>query len=315
MLEEFVPQQYILVKKNPKFYDAENWKLGGIKWVQTLAGPTQTTGLLSGALDFTKVPAGDLAQVQSDTKYSTQTVVSEQDYAALNMCTTKSPLDDERVRRAISLAIDREQLSELWQNGLAEPQLGYFLDGSPKAFPGADEIVKYDPEEAKKLLAEAGATDITIPFYFTTGYVTASTVEVIQAQLAKVGIKLQVTDTPDSVNEFIVPKKPGMLMIRSTRLPENQIAATMTGGLITLCDGTRPEIAELLAKAQSFDPAAPEAIEAYQEIDQLVAENTWMVFLVTMPANWTWNTDRVGGTPVFSPWDGSINFKSIYIKK
>jgi ABC-type transport system substrate-binding protein len=315
MLEEFVPKQYILVKKNPNFYDAQNWKLGGIRWVQTLAGPTQTTGLLSGALDFTKIPANDLSAVQSNSTFTTRSVVSLQDYAALNMCATKAPFDDPRVRRAVSLAINRDQLNQLWQGGLGAPQRGYFLPDSPNAYAGLEDLVTYDPEEAKRLLQEANATDLTIPFYFTTGYVTASTVEVIQAQLAEVGIKLTVTDSPDTVNEFIVPQKPGMMMIRSVRLPENQIAATMGGGLITLCGAQHPDITDLLAKAQALDPADPQAIAAYQEIEKIVGEETWMVFLVTMPSHWTWNTEKIGGTPTFSPWDGSINFQSIYVKK
>ena len=73
-----------------------------------------------------------------------------------------------------------------------------------------------------------------------------------------------------------------------------------------------PLIALALAQSDIFDP---QAIAAYQEIEKIVGEETWMVFLVTMPSHWTWNTEKIGGTPTFSPWDGSINFQSIYVKK
>ncbi len=67
----------------------------------------------------------------------------------------KNPLKDIRVRQALSLAINRDALTERVLNGAAEPT-GQFV---PEGMVGYIPEVKadpYDPEKAKKLLAEAG---------------------------------------------------------------------------------------------------------------------------------------------------------------
>lgn len=315
VLDKFEVNQYILMKKNPNFYDADNVKLGGIQWFQTAAGPTQTTGLLSNNLNVTRIPATDLSKVTANSTYATKTVTAENGWSSMLLCTTKAPLDNLKVRQAISLAINRDQLNQLWQGGLAQPQVGYWPSGSPQSDPALKDIVKYDPAKAKELLKEAGVTNLSVDMYYTTGYVTPQTVEILQAQLADVGIKLNIINSIDSVNDMILPQKPGILLNRSTRLVESQIAATTTGGLITLCGAQHPDIAALLAQAGEMSRTDPAAIQIYKQIDKLVADNVWMITLVTLPQHWAWNADVVGGTPAFNPMTGLLDYTSIYVKK
>lgn len=315
VLESFEQGQSIKVVKNDTFFDADGWQLGGIEWIQTTPGPTQTTGLLSGSLDFTRIQASDLSQVESSGNYVTESIASELDYASMVLCTTKAPLDDARVRRAINLAINRDQLNELWQGGLAGPQLGPWPSGHPNELPGIEEVVRFDPDEARSLLEEAGATDVSMDLYWTEGVMTAQTVEVIQANLADVGITLNPVNSPDTVADFIEPQKPGVMLNRSTRVVENQMAAALGGGLITLCGAEFPEVVGLMEEAAQYNRLDPEATEAWHQAGEIIAEESLYIFLTTMPKHWTWNTDVVGGEPRFNPSTGQIDFKSIYIKK
>lgn len=71
---------------------------------------------------------------------------------------TKNPFKDWRVRRAISLAINRDALIATALEGLGIPA-GQLLD---EGFSGVDPTLKpdpYDPKEARRLLAEAGYPD------------------------------------------------------------------------------------------------------------------------------------------------------------
>lgn len=67
------------------------------------------------------------------------------------------PLSDKRVRQAFNYAIDREQLVRYLLNGMGYPATSGFV---PKGMPGHDpSVVKgydYQPQEARRLLAEAG---------------------------------------------------------------------------------------------------------------------------------------------------------------
>jgi oligopeptide transport system substrate-binding protein len=68
---------------------------------------------------------------------------------------SRPPFDDPRVRRAFSLAVDREWLADDVLGGAYAPATGGFL---PPGMPGYSARIgfPYDPEEARQLLAEAG---------------------------------------------------------------------------------------------------------------------------------------------------------------
>lgn len=100
---------------------------------------------------------------------------------------TKAPFDDVKVRQAVNYAFNRER---------AVP-LGYVADGHyfPKGLLGYDDaasVYPYDPERARELLAEAGATDLsfTLPA-FGTG-VAPRLAQLLQQDLKEVGITVDI---------------------------------------------------------------------------------------------------------------------------
>lgn len=104
------------------------------------------------------------------------------------------PLDDVRVRRAIAHAIDRQAIIDGAMFGLGTPIGTHFAPHHP-AYVDLTENSAYDPEMAKKLLAEAGLADgftttlkLPPPSYARRGG------EIIAAQLAAVGIKTEITN-------------------------------------------------------------------------------------------------------------------------
>ncbi len=111
-------------------------------------------------------------------------------YLGLN--TYKPPFNDVRVRQAMNYAINRELINKALFNGKAILCAGPI---SPRTF-GADPTLKpypYDPEKAKKLLAEAGYPNgfearLAYPTYMSQIQEQA---EAIAADLAKVGVKVK----------------------------------------------------------------------------------------------------------------------------
>ncbi|GAB4443986.1 MAG: ABC transporter substrate-binding protein [Anaerolineae bacterium] len=108
------------------------------------------------------------------------------DYMGINL--TRPPFDDIRVRQAIALALDREQIAEAGYFGLAETIQGPTGSGSPWYFDYAP--YDRDVERAKALLAEAGYADgFEMELLPTVQYgETVRAAQVIQQQLAEIGI-------------------------------------------------------------------------------------------------------------------------------
>ena len=79
----------------------------------------------------------------------------------LQFNTTKAPFNDKRVRQALFYAIDIEKLISNQMAGMAAA-LKSFLPESFTGYHQASTVYTYDPEKAKALLAEAGASDLKL---------------------------------------------------------------------------------------------------------------------------------------------------------
>jgi len=99
-----------------------------------------------------------------------------------------SPLSDPLVREAVSLAIDREGIAENVLNGAAEPWGSYY----PPDMIGYEyrEPDPYDPDEARRLLEEAGYPDGFVTFFHYPMHEEVAAQAVI-ASLREVGIRAE----------------------------------------------------------------------------------------------------------------------------
>ncbi|MES2562154.1 MAG: ABC transporter substrate-binding protein, partial [Pseudomonadota bacterium] len=133
--------------------------------------PARTAALLSGQLDaIENVPTADLARLRKSAEHRLAQTVSwrtillhlDQDRISPPGVTDKAgkplasnPFKDVRVRQALSKALNREALAERVMEGLALPA----SSPVPPSVIGHDPTLKperYDPDEARKLLAAAG---------------------------------------------------------------------------------------------------------------------------------------------------------------
>lgn len=153
----------------------------------------------NGELDFIEPPVSQLDRIRKDPALSRELLTRPRARSivfGLNQ-TVQPAFRDRRVREALALAFDRKLISQVLLQGTVElgrsiiPTAAYTIDTSAVKGPG------YDPERAKKLLAEAGFPDgkgfpalelVTRPQQV---YVKAS--EAVAAQLQKtLGIAVQV---------------------------------------------------------------------------------------------------------------------------
>lgn len=183
-LKEWVHDSYLTIIKNPFWPGTDEIPVPEIVEVTGLmldASPAMAE-YESGNMDTVGVPLADMDRVKADP------VLSAEYYVAPNLCTyyygfnTTAPfVDDVRVRRALSMSVDRQSLIDNVLKGDQEPA-GWFsrpgLAGSPVRETHPDLGVKYDADAAKaelqSYLDEEGITvddlDLTLMFNTSEGH-------------------------------------------------------------------------------------------------------------------------------------------------
>lgn len=157
ILEEWKPNQFIRVSKNPIYWDKETVKLNGIVFYPVEDANTEKRMFNSGLLHLTNtVPSNDIPSLKEEQSE----FLNIDDYLGTyfyRLNVTRPPLDDPKVRLALAYSVNRKQLVEKVALGDQTPSTAFV----PKGFSGYPnpEILSYDPEKARKLLAEAGYPD------------------------------------------------------------------------------------------------------------------------------------------------------------
>ncbi|WP_316233616.1 ABC transporter substrate-binding protein [Bradyrhizobium sp. SZCCHNPS2010] len=179
----------ITLNKWPDYRNAAAIKLSKVT-IRFISDPAaQVASLLSGDVDaFPRVSAGrSLAQFKADPRFSVL-IGGSKAKTIVTINNKKKPLDDVRVRRAILAAIDRKAMIEGAADGLGTPIGSFYVPGS-LGYVDTTGINPYDPEKAKKLLAEAGIkTPLELSLRLPPPPYARQGGEVLAAELAKVGI-------------------------------------------------------------------------------------------------------------------------------
>ncbi len=133
-------------------------KIDGLRFIVVPSEETAVTMYEAGELDVLMVASTDLARrVMRDAKLRAEakTVSAAQiTYLGMNQ-NLYAPFKDKRVREAFCISIDRDAMTRGLFGGLAQPLYGQITPGIPGYNPAVKKIA-YDPERAKRLLADAG---------------------------------------------------------------------------------------------------------------------------------------------------------------
>ncbi|MBR6267035.1 MAG: ABC transporter substrate-binding protein [Selenomonadaceae bacterium] len=202
--------------KNENYWGDVKPKMDKIFVKSITDGDTLTMAMQNGEVDAVQgLPYSSLDLFKGDTsKYKlSQTETSRVYQAAFNFKTPE--LQDIRIRKAISMAVDKDSFTKVLLNGNGAPAIGPFP--ANLSF-GGDKVksVPYDPEGAKALLAEAGYRDTDGDGYvdkdgknlelryltYTSRQELPLLAETAQANLKKIGIKLNVNAT-DNYKAFL----------------------------------------------------------------------------------------------------------------
>ena len=164
---EWVPQSHIKYER----YEEYNWGASifdhpGPPYVDGLEvkfisdQSTRVVCLESGDCDIIKSPPyTDMRRLRDKPDYKLVKIPETGMPFSFVFNTAKWPTNELEVRKAINLAIDREKINIAAFLGEREPLYTTLTSSTPEFWPGAKELIYFDPAKAKQILGDAGWKD------------------------------------------------------------------------------------------------------------------------------------------------------------
>jgi peptide/nickel transport system substrate-binding protein len=157
IMEKVVPRDRAELRRNAGYWDPKRVPKSDRMILRCIPdSSTRLAALLSGQVDWIEAPPPDaVPRIRSSGMQLVTNVYPHVWPYQLSFLPT-SPFHDLRVRKAANLGIDRDGLVKLL-GGLAMPAKGHVTPGHPWFGKPAFDI-KYDPDQAKALMKDAGYT-------------------------------------------------------------------------------------------------------------------------------------------------------------
>lgn len=270
--DEYHSDPALLDEIHYKYFDDANTKLLAFK---------------NGDIDYCDLETGSVAQYANDPDvkdliHSYETLGVH--FVNLNLAKGKG-LEDVRVREALSLAINRQELVDSIAGGYATPASGWLAPQIPGSLAGSDEF-EYNPEKARALLKEAGVDQLKLSAKVRNGLPQKQAVAV-QGYWEKIGVTLdvQVEDTG----------------VWSKDWAQGDLQITVIGWYPLYADGdnhlysyfysasaakkssfyNNPQVDELLTKARTLQDQE-QRTQIYHEVDHKITHEDF----ATIPLYW-----------------------------
>lgn len=241
----------------------------------------RTASFLNGDVDLLfSVSAYDCEKLKLSEKVQLlQHPSTKIEYLSLN--NLRPPLDNPKVRLAISYAINRENITNSVYHGYASPSASLI----PKGVIGyVDGLVAYDPEHAKELLRQAGFENGFSFDVITIDTIRKNTLEYIKLDLAKVGITLNynLVTMKEAGNLMTAGEHDAILVGWAFNSDPNSvlplILGTRSGKTMNSSNYSNPETDALIKEGrEESDPERKRQI--YEELNRKVVEDSPMVII------------------------------------
>lgn len=208
----FQAQSFDLLK-NPNYWQPEKQKIAGIRMLAFAGNDGANLAAANGDVDWAPqfIPNIDQAYVAKDPDHRFYWFPPTGSMISWQFNTTKAPFDDPNVRKALSMAVDRDQVTAIGMQGYTIPADCTGLSGAYDSWRDASVVdsctwTKRDLDEAGKLLDAAGITlgadgkrvlpdGTPFAFDYSVGATSSDWVSVgnvISQNLAEIGVTVNV---------------------------------------------------------------------------------------------------------------------------
>lgn len=294
ILKEHIPKTSLTYERNPEFRDSGQPYLDRFRIVIMPDDATQIAAFRAGEIDY--FDSNELEAIKGILASHPRTVVHKFHIPGasfhLAFRLDQKPFNDVRVRRAISMAINREEMNTLVYAGQGRPySIGIPWPTVFDAWPAPDAYgpyYRYDPRRAKALLQDAGYPQgfKSKLVFFAYGDDRILQCEMIQNYLAAIGIQIEVArlDYGVWIDQYLKGKYEAMALGFTVPAGGMELGHDWTWDLMH-CQGVKnswhlcdPELDRLLdAAREELDPGKRRTI--FRRIWDMETQNVYRAYI------------------------------------
>ena len=305
-LTSFEPGVSATAKRNPNYWKAGRANFDEIEIIGIQDAVARTNALITGQIDVMStvdLKTVDRLKQKAGIRVEQSTGTSHKTFA---MFTDVAPFDDNNVRMALKLSIDREELVQKVWRGYAVLGNDHPIAPANRFHDGNIPQRTYDPDKGKWHLKQAGLTSLKIDLSASDGaYSGAVDVAILyKERAAKAGIEINVIREPaDGYWSNVWLKKPYVAVSWSGRATEDWMFSTAYAAGVAWNDShwNNERFNALLIEARAELNEAKRA-DMYAEMQLLVRDQGGVVIPVFTSYVFAM-ADKVQHGPMWGNWD------------
>lgn len=278
--DSYEEDQTIRLRRWDGYWKDDGQPLAGVDFLNIAPGAPAVTALASGQVDLVQISSKDKAGVEAQGL----AVTSQPGEATLGLvlCTTEPPFDDPDVRAAMAHLVDRDAINQGAVVGEGTPTDQIFVPGSPFFSDELADRYPFDPDQARTLWEDSGAETSVTLFTFVQSASGGSPAEILQAQLADIGVDVEILTSPDTADVPRLDPDGLITAIRPTGLTP-YFRPEASGGYVNWCGYQSDELEAALAVVSSGMANEDEVTEAWHGVSAALLDDLAVIWLVNEP--------------------------------
>ena len=322
VLKNYRQGSSIVLAKNPKYWNAKAYPLGGVDFTQVTQGPEAATALTSGAVDMIEVEPQNYPQLKSNSNIGIS-VTKSYDAMEIELRQNTGPFANEKVRAALEYAVNRPAVNNVIFDGLGAPAYQPVPTWSPGYSKSLGIPDAYNPAKAKAMLKAAGFPNgVSFSLIIPSGDATyARAAALLQSEMAAAGFKANLQQIPgaDFLTDIYIKKQGDALLTEQLTNGADLANAyeamfEPSGFPANGLGSVNQQLTPLIQQANaSLSPSLQGPL--MQQIDKTVLQQGLLVPIAFMPSIVAYNKNRVGGNVVAPIGQCRSDLAGIYIKK
>jgi peptide/nickel transport system substrate-binding protein len=315
---QYTPQSIMSLRKNPDYWDAKNWKLGGVDFIQATAGAPRINAFRGGQANMAELDSSQTEDLKGVAGAKVEAAPSDANFLYLATCKSKPPFDNLKFREAVQMTMNRDAINQVLLNGAGQPMVTMWPEQSPFFTKSLTNSLAYNVKKAKALFQQAGWNPSdTLQIGYTLASPQLKTfAEMFQSQMSDAGVKVELVPMTDIVTQFYTNvQTPAAISLWIRPGLQKVTRAFGPNSVANVCQYSDPNLNSLTAQIAAQPPGSKLLKKLWDQVNEDVTNNVLWNFGAWQPIVEAWNTQQVGGVERISPLLQGPDFSTVFIKK